>query len=323
MTLRGATDGEIARAVKHSMVVIDAHKHKLDYKQSEKDNGIAELKNRWQTRLGDDGDEKAGGASTLLSRRQQTIDVPERKGSPQIDPETGKVTYKQSGRTYVNKDGKVVNATTKVKRIIDVDDVRTLSSGTPQENAYADYANYMKDLANRARKESVNTGKIAYSKNAKTVYSNEVESLNAKLNVAAMNAPRERRANIIANSVVKAKQQDNPDMDKKEVKKAKQIAINNARAAVGASGKGTRIVITDREWEAIQAGAISDSKLSEILRYADTDTLRQRATPKSTTALSAAKQGKMKAMMASGYTNAEIAEALGVSTSTISKYMSN
>ena len=112
-------------------------------------------------------------------------------------------------------------------------------------------------------------------------------------------------------------------MDKKEVKKAKQIAINNSRASVGASGKSTRIVITDREWEAIQAGAISDSKLSEILRYTDTKELRQRATPKTTTTLSAAKQNKIKAMMASGHTNAEIAEALGVSTSTISKYSSN
>lgn len=323
MTLRGASDSEIARAVKHSMVVIDAAKHKLDYKQSEKDQGIAELKKRYQTRVGDDGDEKAGGASTLLSRRKQTVEVNERKGSPQIDPETGKVSYKESGRTYVDKDGKVVKAKTKVKRILEVDDVRSLSSGTEEENAYADYANYMKDLANRARKESVNTGKIAYSKNAKAVYSEEVESLNSKLNIAALNAPRERRANIIANSVVKAKQQDNPDMDKKEVKKAKQIAINNSRASVGASGKGTRITITDREWEAIQAGAISDSKLSEILRYTDTKELRQKATPRATTTLPSAKLSKMKSMRASGYTNAEIAEALGVSTSTVSQYINS
>ena len=321
MTLRGAQEQELARAVKHSMVVIDAYKHKLDYKQSEKDNGIAELKKKYQIRVGDDGDEKAGGASTLISRRKQTVDVNERKGSPHIDPETGKVTYKESGRTYIDKDGKVVAAKTKVKRILDVDDVRSLSSGTPEENAYADYANHMKELANRARKESVNTGRIAYSKNAKAVYSEEVDSLNSKLNIAALNAPRERRANIIANTVVKAKQQDNPDMDKNEVKKAKQIAINNARASVGASGKSTRITITDREWEAIQAGAISDSKLSEILRYTDTKELRQRATPKATTTLSSAKQNKIKAMMASGHTNAEIADALGVSTSTISKYI--
>ena len=34
MTLQGAPENELARAVKHSMVVIDAEKHKLDYKQS-------------------------------------------------------------------------------------------------------------------------------------------------------------------------------------------------------------------------------------------------------------------------------------------------
>lgn len=36
MTLRGADEKELARAVKHSMVVIDAEKHGLDYKRSER-----------------------------------------------------------------------------------------------------------------------------------------------------------------------------------------------------------------------------------------------------------------------------------------------
>ena len=43
MTIIGATDDELARAVRHSMVVIDAEKHHLDYKQSEKDNNIQAL----------------------------------------------------------------------------------------------------------------------------------------------------------------------------------------------------------------------------------------------------------------------------------------
>ena len=42
MTLRGATQDELARAVRHSMVVIDAEKHHLDYKQSELDNQRSE-----------------------------------------------------------------------------------------------------------------------------------------------------------------------------------------------------------------------------------------------------------------------------------------
>lgn len=321
MTLQGAPDSEIARAVKHSMVVIDAEKHKLDYKQSEKDNGIAELKKKYQGYTLSDGTEK-GGASTLLSRRKQDIRVDERQGSGRIDPDTGKVTYKESGRTYVDKKtGKVTKATTKVKLLSEVDDLRTLSTGTQAENAYADYGNRMKALANRARKEYLATGRLQYDSNAAQTYNNEVASLNHKLNTAAKNAPRERLAQTIANSQVKAKQQDNPDMDKKELKKASQIAITNARASVGASGKETRITISDEEWEAIQAGAISDSKLTQILRYADMDAVRQRATPRSTGHLSEAKVGRMQAMVASGFTISEIADALGVSRSTVSNYM--
>lgn len=323
MTLKGASESEIARAVKHSMVVIDAEKHKLDYKQSEKDNGIAELKKRYQGYTNDDGKE-VGGASTLLSRRKQDVRVPERQGSGMIDPETGKVSYKESGRTYVDKKtGQITPATTKVKLLNSVDDVRTLSSGTPQENAYADYANKMKALANQARKEYKATGNLHYDSKAAETYRDEVASLNAKLNVAAKNAPRERRAQAIANSQVKAKMQDNPGMDKKEIKKASQIAITNARASVGASGKESRITITDREWEAIQAGSISDNKLTQILRYTDADALRQRATPRTTTQLSTAKVNKIKAMVASGYTNADIAESLGISSSTVSKYLNS
>lgn len=323
MTLKGASESEIARAVKHSMVVIDAEKHKLDYKQSEKDNGIAELKKRYQGYTNDDGKE-VGGASTLLSRRKQDVRVPERQGSGMIDPETGKVSYKESGRTYVDKKtGQIIPATTKVKLLNSIDDVRTLSSGTPQENAYADYANKMKALANQARKEYKATGNLHYDSKAAETYRDEVASLNAKLNVAAKNAPRERRAQAIANSQVKAKMQDNPGMDKKEIKKASQIAITNARASVGASGKESRITITDREWEAIQAGSISDNKLTQILRYTDADALRQRATPRTTTQLSTAKVNKIKAMVASGYTNADIAESLGISSSTVSKYLNS
>lgn len=322
MTLQGAPESEIARAVKHSMVVIDAEKHKLDYKQSEKDNGIAELKKKYQSYTLEDGTEKSGGASTLLSKRKQDVRVPERQGSGKIDPDTGKVTYKESGRTYIDKKtGEVTTATTKVKLLSQVDDLRTLSTGTQAENAYADYGNQMKALANQARKEYMATGRLQYDSQAAKTYQNEVSSLNHKLNVAAKNAPKERIAQVIANSQVNAKRQDNPDMDKKEIKKASQIAITNARASVGASGKETRITINDKEWEAIQAGAISDSKLTQILRYADMDDVRRRATPRSTGTLSASKISRMQAMSASGFTISQIADALGVSKSTVSSYM--
>lgn len=324
MTLQGAPESDIVRAVRHSMVVIDAVKHKLDYKQSEKDNGIAELKSKYQRRTDEDGNVKNGGASTLLSRRKQTVEVPERQGSGRIDRETGEVIYKESGRTYIDKKtGKRVEAKTKVNLLLATEDVRSLSSGTDQENAYADYANHLKSLANKARKEYLATGNLKVNARAKEVYRNEVETLTSKLNLASMNAPRERRAQAIANSVVKAKIQANPDMDKKEIKKASQKAIYDARASVSASGKDTRIKLTDKEWEAIQAGAISETKLSKILQYADPDDVRQRATPRTTTQLSTAKVNKIKSMAKSGYTNAEIAESMGISTSAVSGYINS
>ena len=322
MTLKGATEPEIARAVKHSMVVIDAAKHKLDYRQSEKDNGIAELKKRYQGF--DDETGHHGGASTLLSRRKQDVEVPERQGSGVIDPLTGKVVYKESGRTYVDpRTGKTVAATTKVKRILAVDDVRSMSSGTLQEEAYADYANKMKDLANKARLEYKATPTLKRSASAAKAFEPEVNRLMAALKVAQLNAPLEREAQRIANARVKAKVQANNITDKDEISKIRRAAISDARNSTGASGKRTRITISDGEWTAIQSGAISDTTLSEILRYVEPKTVRERATPRRTTQLSDARVSRIKAMANSGHTNAEIAEALGISTSAVSKYLNS
>lgn len=322
MTLKGATEPEIARAVKHSMVVIDAAKHKLDYRQSEKDNGIAELKKKYQGF--DDETGHHGGASTLLSRRKQDVEVPERQGSGVIDPLTGKVVYKESGRTYVDpRTGKTVAATTKVKRILAVDDVRSMSSGTLQEEAYADYANKMKDLANKARLEYKATPTLKRSASAAKAFEPEVNRLMAALKVAQLNAPLEREAQRIANARVKAKVQANNITDKDEISKIRRASISDARNSTGASGKRTRITISDGEWTAIQSGAISDTTLSEILRYAEPKTVRERATPRRTTQLSDARISRIKAMANSGHTNAEIAEALGISTSAVSKYLNS
>lgn len=322
MTLKGATEPEIARAVKHSMVVIDAAKHKLDYRQSEKDNGIAELKKKYQGF--DDETGHHGGASTLLSRRKQEVEVPERQGSGVIDPLTGKVVYKESGRTYVDpRTGKTVAATTKVKRILAVDDVRSMSSGTLQEEAYANYANKMKDLANKARLEYKATPTLKRSASAAKAFEPEVTRLMAALKVAQLNAPLEREAQRIANARVKAKVQANNITDKDEISKIRRAAISDARNSTGASGKRTRITISDGEWTAIQSGAISDTTLSEILRYAEPKTVRERATPRTTTQLSSARISRIKAMANSGHTNAEIAEALGISTSAVSKYLNS
>lgn len=320
MTLRGAVPEELARAVRHSMVVIDAEKHHLDYKQSEIDNGIASLKKKYQGSYDEDGRYHEG-AATLISRTKSETSVLKRKGSPIINPETGEQTYKEVYEEYTDKNGRTRVRTQASTKMAETKDAFTLVSDadTPQERAYATYANEMKSLANRARKEMLSTGKIAYSASAKETYQEEVDHLMAQLNVALRNAPRERQAQVIANATVAAKKQENPDMTRSEIKKASQQALTAARTTVGASRE--TISISDREWEAIQAGAISENRLTQIINNVDIDTLRQRATPRSTTVLSTAKVNKIASMSASGYSTAEIAEALGVSTSTVNKYL--
>lgn len=320
MTLRGASEDELARAVRHSMVVIDAEKHRLDYKQSEIDNGIVSLKKKYQGNYDEDGRYHEG-AATLISRAKSETSVLKRKGSPVINPETGEQTYKEVYEEYTDKNGRTRVRTQASTKMAETKDAFTLVSDadTPQERAYATYANEMKSLANRARKEMLGTGKIAYSASAKETYQEEVDHLMAQLNVALRNAPRERQAQVIANATVAAKKQENPDMTRSEIKKASQQALTAARTTVGASRE--TISISDREWEAIQAGAISENRLTQIINNVDIDTLRQRATPRSTTVLSIAKVNKIASMSASGYSTAEIAEALGVSTSTVNKYL--
>ena len=348
MTLKGATQDELARAVRHSMVVIDAGKHKLDYKQSEIDNNIAALKKKYQTTIDADGREHTGGASTLLSRSKGEVSVLKRQGSPKVNlkgkawydpskPEGSLVYQIADDVNYevpkVNRRTGEVTIVTKQRtqrstKMAETDDAKTLISdaNTPMERLYADYANRMKDLANRARVEAANTGKIAYSKTAKATYSEEVRSLDEKLRVALMNAPRERQAQLRANAEVNAKvrraKEEGRDLKNDEIKKAGQQALSRSRADVNSvSRKDRSIKITDREWEAIQSGAISENVLKKILNNADVDELRQRATPRATTTLNQAKINRIKAYSASNYTLGDIAKKLGVSVSTVSKYL--
>ena len=322
MTLKGATQDELARAVRHSMVVIDAEKHKLDYKQSETDNGIKALKKKYQGSVDENGRYHEG-ASTLISKAKSETSVPKRQGSPRIDELTGEYIWKTTDDpTYVDKrTGKVKERTQQSTKMAETRDAYSLISeaDTPIERAYANYANKLKALGNQARLEILSTQKIPYSASAKETYFDEWKSLDAKLSIALKNAPRERQAQTMANAVVAAKKKDNPDMTKGEIKKASQQALTQARALVGA--KREAIKITDREWEAIQAGAISENQLKQIINNADIDSLRQRAMPRSTTTLSVAKQNKIASMNASGYSTSEIAEALGISTSTVHKYL--
>lgn len=330
MTLQGATPAELARAVKHSMVVIDSVKHDLDWKQSEKDNGIQELRDKYQAKP--DG-RPGGGASTLISRAKSEERVQERKELTSTRKMTkeqleawnrGEKVYEYTGRTKQSKvDGEWVDTgelvTKKSTKMKEAKDARTLSSGTAMEEIYAEHANKLKSLANKARAAARSTPNLEYSPSAKKVYAEEVESLNTKLTIAKRNAPLERQAQLVANAIVKAKINSNPELkeDKDAIKKANTKALEYARETMGANKKAVQVAITDREWEAIQAGAISDSKLKEILNNTDMDAVKKRATPRASTGLSPAQITRAKAMAANGLTQAEIADAIGVSISTI------
>lgn len=390
MTLAGADEDELARAVKHSMVVIDAYKHKLDYKKSEIDNNITGLKKDYQPKFDDDGNLIGyGGASTIISRSKGEYSVVKRQGSGQTniegnslydpskpkgskvyrtaddlyypertyDKKTGLVTLRTSSgkkiqydvkddaaRTkyepvkkvdpntgevsYTNKKGdisyRVKTKMTKSTRMAETDDAYTLVSKArhPMEIIYADYANSMKSLANQARIEVTTTGKIEYNKAARLTYQKEVDSLMKKLNDAQLNTTRERAAQRMAAATVQNKKKENSDLDKSDIKKIGQQAVTKYRTEVGSiSRKDRNIKITDKEWEAIQAGAISENKLKHILNNTDIDVLRERATPKTYNTLSTAKQNRIKNYSSSGLTISQIANKLGVSPSTVSKYL--
>ena len=389
MTLKGATDDELARAVKHSMVVIDAEKHGLDYRQSEKDNGIAELKKKYQVH--DDG--KVGGASTLISSAKSVVRVDERKEgglftkdlkdkvnvlseddgifendrtgeiltradirTKYVDPNTGEKLYHNTNRTYkkvkykddngkaaeaslIERDGKEYywdksrkqlrevtdekviekRPTTVTSKMAEAKDAMELSSGTPKENLYAQYANKLKAMANQARLADLNTEELAYNPEAKRLYKDEVDSLDYKLNQAKLNAPKERHAQMLAASSYQSIFKENPNLTDEKKGKIRQAELTKARRRVGALRN--EIEITDREWAAIQSGAVSKNRLGEIVRNSNKDKLRQLAMPRETKSYSTAKINRMKAMANSGYTTAEIAKALGVSSSTVLKYL--
>lgn len=423
MTLGGASDDKLARAVRHSMVVIDAEKHKLDYKASEIDNNIAALRKEFQTKIDKDGNERSGGASTILSRSKGEVSVDRRQGSYRINekgkdhydpskPEgaklwktaddlyypdrtysknTGlttvktvdgkKITYdaknakqreeyepsiikirtssgksmkfdttdKESAKAYkkfmndnnekvdveyTNKAGtisyKYKTRSQQSTRMAEADDAYSLVSTKrhPMELLYAEYANDMKALGNKARLEIVNSGKIAMSPSAKKTYDTEVKSLMNKLHDAQLNTTRERQAQRLANAEINAKtkayeQEHNGDkMKPADRKKMAQQALNKYRTQVGSISRRDRdIEITDKEWEAIQAGAISENKLKQILNNTNIDSLRSKATPRNTTTVRPSQVTRMKAMAASNYTLEQIAQKMGLSKSTVSQYL--
>lgn len=314
MTIKGANTEELARAVRHSMVVIDAEKHKLNYKLSAEHNGIAALKEKYQ------GGAKKG-ASTLISRATSEERVPERKprrasqgGS--IDKATGKRVFEETGAGYNRpSDGKWIGRTSKVEKLANTDDARTLSSGTRIESIYADHSNKLKKLGDQARKIAINTPPSKYDPSARKVYAEEVNLLAAKLRNAERNAPLERQAQIMGNMIYQKKLKENPNMEDDSKKKIRFQALAEARLRMGAGKE--KIFITAKEWEAIQAGAVSPSRLDNILEHADMEQVRKLATPKPARLMSPANRARAQQLLNGGYTRSQVADRLGVSLSTL------
>jgi DNA-binding CsgD family transcriptional regulator len=323
MTFEGASPDELARAIKHSMVVIDAVKHELDWQQSEKDRGILQLREKYQK-------SKQGGGQTLISRRKGQVRLDERvprspkRGGP-IDPVTGKKVYEPTGKTFPEvkrgvPTGRMIPRQQVHRRLAVAEDAyATLPPGripTRMEILYADHSNRLKAMANEARKTALPIKPNPTSDSAKKVYKAEAESLTAKLRDAERNAPYERQAQLVASVVSSQKRQANPNISKEDMKKIKQQALNNARNRTGANKH--KIKITQPEWDAIQAGAISNDKLKRILINSDSDSVKQLAMPRSSKPkLTSSMLRTAKGMAARGYTQAEIADRLGIGLTTL------
>lgn len=331
MSIQGASPEHIVRAVKHSMVVIDAEKHKLDYKQSELDNNIAQLRSLYQATRLPDGSVKTGGASTLLSKATAEVKVPERKLRPAedgggIDPDTGAKIYVPTGKTRSKYDPKTrtyldekVPVLENVKRLALTDDAYSLvrDKADPVERLYADHANEMKALANRARLHSARIEMPKINTKAREIYKADVDKLTADLRRAEAQKPLDRRADVIAGALVRARRQDDPTLalDQDRLAKVERQAKATARARLGLTKPV--IEITDRQWDAIQSGAVSASRLRDVLKYADPKRVEELSMPRHNTVMTTAIAARAKAMIAAGATNADVARALGIPASTL------
>ena len=331
MTIQKASSEEISRAVRHSMVVIDAEKHHLDYKRSAEVHGIAALKERYQGRH-PNGQLK--GASTLISRATAEARVLDRKprsakDGGHIDPATGKLVWTETNAQKVTrrtlKSGevrtKIEPLTRKSTKLAETEDAYTLLSkdgGTLIERVYADHSNRMKALANRARKEMVNNSdRVPTSPSAKRVYKHEVDQLKADLEVALRNSPRERAAQALHNTLVAQAKAANPHMDDATLKRVRSRSLAEARARMDA--KKQLVPISERQWAAIQAGAVSKNMLTKILDNTDIETVKKLATPRPDLLMGSSERARARSLMNQGLTQAEAARVLGVSLTTLKK----
>ena len=339
MTLQGAPSNEIARAVKHSMVVIDAEKHKLNYKRSAEENGIDALMKRYMTHVdkvkyGDlerynpktrrvdkviDPDKlkkdltpgkEYTSASTIISRHKQSVitdgyqvEVPD----PKSKSGGTKMVWRNKKETYL------------VNMVKDAN-VFLGPNATKTEHHYADYINELKAFKNKVDSEMSGIKMPARDPKAAKIYAEEVLSMKDKVNQVKINRIKERQAQRMAEVSSKAeiaRRSEDEVLKKDEISRIKQQALNKARSMVGA--ERTPVTITDDEWDAVQSNAVSGTLLKELVSFMDDSQLKSLATPRTNKQMTDARKSKAKALLANGYTIAQVAEALGVSSSTIGK----
>lgn len=339
MTLQGAPSNEIARAVKHSMVVIDAEKHKLNYKRSAEENGIDALMKRYMTHVdkvkyGDlerynpktrrvdkviDPDKlkkdltpgkEYTSASTIISRHKQSVitdgyqvEVPD----PKSKSGGTKMVWRNKKETYL------------VNMVKDAN-VFLGPNATKTEHHYADYINELKAFKNKVDSEMSGIKMSARDPKAAKIYAEEVLSMKDKVNQVKINRIKERQAQRMAEVSSKAeiaRRSEDEVLKKDEISRIKQQALNKARSMVGA--ERTPVTITDDEWDAVQSNAVSGTLLKELVSFMDDSQLKSLATPRANKQMTDARKSKAKALLANGYTIAQVAEALGVSSSTIGK----
>ena len=309
----GVTRDEMVRAMKYSMIVIDAYKHNLDWKGAEQEYGIKEIYDKYSS-----GDKKAiwtvskastqGGLETQDFKYESYTKADGTEGQKKvyINTETGEKYWSYTGREYekLKEDpttgkktgtGEMVKATQKSTGMEDAwrrgEDATALVSAynTPMEQEYAKYSNAMHDIANQARKMMVNnTETVVATAEVKAQYVNEVASLKAKLEVAQQNAPKERLAQMYAQAALKSWKANNPEdaKDSDMLKKKRTYFQNQARARTGANGSGTRVKISAKEYEAINAGAVPKNTVTDVLKRCDKNTLNKQAVPHDESAVS-------------------------------------
>lgn len=372
MTVAGAPPSDIVKAVKHSMVVIDAEKHNLNWKLSEQDNNIKYLKQKYQN---------GGGASTILSQATAPERIGKRKevyGTYKMTEkeraayDRGEKVYRSANDFYLqpktsyskmtdeqkqaffevkkryNKeleaykrikdrdpDADIQKPTfpkevmgikivekergIELKRMATVKDARELISdhNTIMENIYASYANNMKQLALDARKEARITGNMKRDPVAAKTYSKEVESIQGKVKRSQNNSPKERLAQAIADKKMSVYIRENDDLTKEQIKKKRNKVLAEARLQTGCNRE--RVTLDEKEIEAIQNGAISNALMVSIFNNGDQEKLKKAFTPISKRGMSSTQISRAKRMLKTGYTQAEVAEALGISVSTLLK----